>query len=267
MCSAMRDDPYGHGKRLAFVTEALTGAAGPVLDIGCGTGAQLTRPLAEAFPALDFLAIDSDAASIALANGENPPANLVFGLPDSLNDAARFDRVIASEVLEHVDDPPAFLLWLRDRLSAGGRLILTVPNGFGPFELAGLLELAVEAGGLGRFRRNRGADSGRDSLAVSPHVNFFAWGELRALVEAAGLRVVRARNRTFLCGFLVDQVVTRLGLEGWNARIADRLPAFMVSDWMLELEVAGPPRPSPWRRGAWASWRRRVNLWRTGGRP
>lgn len=267
MSSPRPDDPYGHGKRLAFVAEALADSAGPVLDIGCGTGAQLTRPLAETFPARSFLAIDSDAASIALAQGADPPANLVFGLPDALDEAARFDRVIASEVLEHVDDPPAFLQWLRGRLAPGGRMILTVPNGFGPFELAGLLEMGLEALGLGRLRRNRAADAGRDSLAVSPHVNFFAWTELLRLVDEAGLRVTEARNRTFLCGFLVDQAVTRLGLEGWNARIADSLPPALVSDWMLVLEPVAPPRPSTWRRGGWASWRRGLNLRRCGLTP
>jgi hypothetical protein len=39
-----------------------------------------------------------------------------------------FDVVIASEVIEHVPDPPAFLKLLRQRLSAGGVVALTTPN-------------------------------------------------------------------------------------------------------------------------------------------
>lgn len=268
MFSARADDPYGHGKRMVFVAEALAGGADAVLDIGCGTGAQLTRPLAEAFPAITFLGIDSDTASIVEALRPPLPANLSYGLPDELDEGRRFDRVIASEVLEHVEDPAAFLEWLRGRLVPGGRLILTVPNGFGPFELSCLVQMALEGCGLDRLRRRRAATAtGRDTLAVSPHVNFFSWSELLGLFEAAGLRVMRSRNRTFLCGFLIDQMVTHLGILGWNARIADHLPAWAVSDWMVELEPVASPRPSSWRRGGWASWRRRLNLKRVGLAP
>src|SRR5262249_16605180 len=47
----------------------------------------------------------------------------------------RFDAVVASEVLEHIGDPAAFLGLLGRCLRRNGLLILTVPNGYGPFEI------------------------------------------------------------------------------------------------------------------------------------
>ncbi|MBI3447049.1 MAG: methyltransferase domain-containing protein [Magnetospirillum sp.] len=273
MNAPFAEDSYGRVKRLDFVAEILARAGDSVLDVGCGTGSQLTLPLARAFAAKRFLGIDSDAASLAEAQA-GCPANARFGGDDLVGEDDRFDIVIASEVLEHVEDPAGFLAWLAGRLASGGRLILTVPNGYGPFEWASLLEVLATLSGLWPLLRRLkrallggGGAVEADSLAVSPHVNFFAWAELLALVDGAGLRVARRRNRTFLCGFLLDQCLPRLGLLAWNARIADRLPPGMVSDWMLELEVAGPPHPGTWCRNGWAGWRRRLNRRRWGLAP
>lgn len=43
----------------------------------------------------------------------------------------RYDVIIASKVLEHVDAPDQLLQYFRDRLVEGGRLVVTIPNGFG----------------------------------------------------------------------------------------------------------------------------------------
>lgn len=266
MNAPFAEDSYGRVKRLDFIARIMAEAGNSVLDVGCGTGSQLTVPLARIFPAKTFLGVDSDRASIAEAQS-GAPTNARFGGDDLVAEGDRFDIVIASEVLEHVEEPSAFLAWLSGRLAPGGRLIVTVPNGHGPFEWASLMEVFATLSGvwpaLRRMKRavlGGGQAAAADSLAVSPHVNFFGWDELLILVQEAGLRVVQSRNRTFLCGFLLDQILTRLGMLDWNAGIADRLPRGMVSDWMLELEVAGPPRSSGWRRGGWASWRRRLNL-------
>ena len=81
-----------------------------VLDIGCG-GGFVARAIATARPAASITGIDMDPAKIAIAEaGANPP-NLRFatgdatkGLPDG-----RFDVVVLSNVLEHIDARPEFL--------------------------------------------------------------------------------------------------------------------------------------------------------------
>src|SRR6185437_2596416 len=198
-----------------------------VLDVGCGTGTHLTRPLAEAFPSTRFIGIDADRGSIAWAQESGCTlANLGFSLAADLPASERFDLVIASEVIEHVDDPMGFLLHLRARLTESGRIVLTLPNGYGPFELMSLTECLLNLSGcqallrrlkyalLGRSKPPAAAD--RDTLAVSPHVYFFSFRELTGLFDDAGLRIVRWANRSILCGYILDDLIRGERLVGLN---------------------------------------------------
>ena len=95
---------------------------------------RVTRPLAEAFPTIRFLGLDPDRESIAWASDNNRAlGNLSFVFGNTLPDE-RFDLVIASEVIGHVSQPMTFLRDIRGRLNDKGRIVLTLPNGYGPFE-------------------------------------------------------------------------------------------------------------------------------------
>jgi 2-polyprenyl-6-hydroxyphenyl methylase / 3-demethylubiquinone-9 3-methyltransferase len=102
---------YGDERRYAFLSEIIASRRpSRILDIGCGTGMRLTRRLAETFPATAFVGTDSDRGSIAWAQANNGDlANQRFCLDDDLPGTERFDMVIASEVIEHVENPAGFL--------------------------------------------------------------------------------------------------------------------------------------------------------------
>ncbi len=269
------ENAYGQRKRLEFcaaVIERVRPAR--VLDVGCGTGNNLTRPLALRFPEVRFLGIDSDARSIEYARSAGPLANLEYGGDDALARADAVDLVIASEVLEHVEDPLAFLTSLRGRLAAGGRMIVTLPNGRGPFEFASLVEVLLRLSGLfdvlRRLKRSvagGGSPESRDTLAISPHLHFFSHHALQNLFASAGLAPERYRARTFLCGFGFDYLIRGPAAVRWNAAAADRLPPAMVSAWMFELLPAPARAARSYRPGPFARWRRRLNERCWGGDP
>lgn len=316
-----RECTYGLVKRYRFV-EATLAECQPecVLDVGCGTGKNLTVPLAGRFPATRFVGADPDAGSIEFARRENRRENLEFRLTSELRPDEQFDVVIASEVVEHVEEPREFLDFLRERLKPGGRLVLTLPNGYGPFEigafvqnvlhLTGLLDLLRRVKSLivGRRRdggvtgtRGRGdketgeqgekaaiavpspcplvplsssvtpagrpqLSEGHDTLAISPHLNFFSFGMIRRLIDGAGLKIERYQPRTFLCGFGFDQSLPRR-LAGFNAMIADRLPARLNSGWMFVLSRSEARGEYTYRRGPYARLRRYLNEKQFGLRP
>jgi SAM-dependent methyltransferase len=221
-----------------------------VLDFGCGTGDKVTCPLATAYPEVQFVGVDVDRQSVEYARRACSAPNARFIEQRELGDAERFDLVVASEVVEHVESPVAFLRALRERLSPDGRIFLTVPNGYGPSEVASSLEtVAALAGVLGLARAVKRALVGRsahapvtpDTLAVSPHISFFTWRELERILSAAGLAVERYQARTVMCGFGFDLLMRGPRTVAWNARTADRLPRGAVSGWMLLLS---PDRPA-----------------------
>ncbi len=261
------ENAYGQRKRLEFcsaVIERLQPAR--VFDVGCGTGSNLTRPLALRFPEVRFLGIDSDAGSIEFARRAGPLSNLEYGGEEALEGADGTDLVIASEVLEHVEEPLAFLSSLRPRLGPEGRMIVTLPNGRGPFEFASLVEVLLRLSGLfdvlRRLKRSvagGGSPETRDTLAISPHLHFFSHRALQDLFAGAGLAVERYQARTFLCGFGFDFLVRGPAAVRWNAEVADRLPPALVSAWMFELAPAPPRAARPYRPGPYARWRRRLN--------
>lgn len=266
---SLPETPYGFEKRIRFLIEEVERLQPTtVLDVGCGTGQNVTLRLARRFPQIQFLGVDEDQPSIVAARAQASP-NARFEVSGSGTDAGQFDLVVCSEVLEHVEDPPAFLLWLRERVAPGGRLILTTPNGYGPFEQAMAAFTICRFTGIWAlfriFRRAlrggiAGPDRPPDTLAVSPHVNFFGHRSIRRLFEGAGLRVERYKARTLLCGFVWDRVLRSRRILEWNARIADRLPVWCASGWMFTLEPTEPKGRRSYRRGLYGRIRRRLNL-------
>lgn len=270
------EDAYGRAKRQQFVESVIrAGKPATVLDFGCGTGTQLTWPLAEAFPQVSFLGVDSDAGTIAWARRQPALANLTYATEDTSGADQRYDLIIASEVLEHVETPDQLLRHFGDRLTDGGRLVVTIPNGFGPFETMSLIEhLFTLAGVLPLLRGIKHMILGKPkidstqalTLAISPHINFFSLAAMRTLLRDAGFEVVRFRSRTVFCGFIIEWAI-RGPLVAWNARLADHLPAWCASDWMFECVKASvqPAAASSWRRTWWGRFRRYLSERRWAG--
>lgn len=265
---------YGMRKRIAFLEEVVRRLKPrTVLDIGCGTGAQVTFPLAMTFPEITFIGADSDAASLKHAEHHHTRANLSFVSIKEIGDLQGLDLIIASEVVEHVPDPEVFLSWLRGKLAANGSLVVTVPNGYGPFEFLSLTQCVLYLTGAETLIRDAkrvllgrraAASVPSDTLAVSPHINFFSYRSLMRLLATQGFRLEEYRGRTFLCGFGVDQVMRHPRLLRWNADIADSLPPSLVSGWMFLLRPQAAIKGPGYRRGWYGQFRRWLNEYRFG---
>jgi SAM-dependent methyltransferase len=262
-----RENVYGHRKRLDFIAawlrerQSSLGPARPlrVLDIGCGTGVMITRPLASL--GHEVTGLDLDPVSIRQANRLNvapalPNLTYVAGLLEEQRWDGVFDAVVASEVLEHLPDPDQLVDALARCLKPDGLLLLTVPNGYGPFEIdshlwealhkipgfwrlesawirtkAGLLGLA---GWDAAARAATELEDRPDSMATlnenSPHCQRFTRGKVVRLMERHGLRLVDWGKSAVWSGPIAHTL-----LRDWSAAIrmncalADRLPAWMTS--------------------------------------
>jgi SAM-dependent methyltransferase len=242
-------DTYGLDKRLQFLKRVIAEhRPKTVLDFGCGSGAFVTFPLAQAFPEITFSGVDSDVTSVEFARSQPSLPNLSFMLPRDLEGHAPFELVIASEVIEHVDEPGEFLSFLKSKLTKGGKIVLTLPNGYGPFELAAMAEALLQVTrilpGLRKIKHAifgvpTGHVTSKDTLAVSPHINFFSFGKICTLIRNSGFHILEYRPRTLLCGFLLDRMLKGEKVINFNAKISERLPPFCSSDWMFVLETGG----------------------------
>nr|WP_298796464.1 bifunctional 2-polyprenyl-6-hydroxyphenol methylase/3-demethylubiquinol 3-O-methyltransferase UbiG [uncultured Acetobacter sp.] len=106
-----------------------------VLDIGCGAGLA-SEALAKA--GHDVLGLDAsaDGISAARAHLETHPLPEGAGTLDYrvgsaeelVAEKARFDVVIALEIIEHVTDPEAFMIMLADLVEPGGIVIVSTMN-------------------------------------------------------------------------------------------------------------------------------------------
>jgi SAM-dependent methyltransferase len=260
------ENTYGINKRFSFVEKTIIRInPATLLDVGCGAGTYLTFPIAKRFPAVRVVGVDSDYPSISFAQRNYPLSNLEFKLFDILGEHEKFDLIIASEVIEHVEDPLKFLVNLKSRLNPGGVLIVTLPNGYGPFEIMEFIETLLDITAIPKLLRRLGGRSKNslntltDTLAVSPHVNFFSFSQIQSLFGVVGFRVNEYLPRTLLCGWGFDYILRNNWLIAWNAKVSEFMPAIFCSDWMFVLDQTEPLPYRSYCRNLYGRLRRFLN--------
>lgn len=242
-----RENLWGYAKRLRFVRRAISegfpGRAADslrVLDVGCGNGTQLALSLVQ--DGFRLTGVDTDERSIEHARRlslEAANAEFICGKVEELSPAELFDVVILSEVLEHMTEPAALLEASVARMAANALLIVTVPNGYGEFELdskmfrALRLQKAVDA----LARNNREVIAATDNHDCG-HVQFFTLGRLFRLFKQSRLEIVRREASVLFAGPMVGHTLARFPrFIEWNARIADKLPLVLSSGWYFALRL------------------------------
>jgi SAM-dependent methyltransferase len=100
-----------------------------VLDVGCGN-ASLLLALGEEWPSATMLGCDPSAEAVAHASAAG--CKVWQGSSSSLPADLQADLVVSVNVIEHTDDPVAFLQDARRRLSRDGTLVLICPDGAQP---------------------------------------------------------------------------------------------------------------------------------------
>ena len=159
----------------------LVGEGKRVLEIGAGPGS-MTKVLRDQF-GCRVTAIEIDEESI---QSLTPFSERVYRLdlndvswPGSLESEAKFDVVLAADVLEHLYDPWTALQRMKGFIAPGGHLIVSLPHAGHNAIIASLLNENVE------YRES--------GLLDKTHIRFFGMTDIQNLFRGAGLSIVEAQ--------------------------------------------------------------------------
>lgn len=156
----------GLGHQVAFVESIGRRPGGRVLEIGCNVGI-LSAYLRSVWDADVWCIEPSVFGRMANAAFGLDPRRCFFD--ESLDSAWNgFDAIVAVEVIEHVDDPRAFLTEIAARLAPGGAVVVTTPAAE---SLDGTLDAGIALG----------------VLSVGAHNFLYSRDQLEADAKAAGL--------------------------------------------------------------------------------
>jgi 2-polyprenyl-6-hydroxyphenyl methylase/3-demethylubiquinone-9 3-methyltransferase len=150
-------------------------------DVGCGAGL-LAEPLARLGAEVTGLdpAPENIAAARLHAEGQGLAIDYRVGSVEALT--GRYDLVTSLEVIEHVNEPRAFVQGLADALSDDGLLILSTPN---RTAMSRLMMIVI------------GEGTGRIPRGTHDWEKFLTPDELCPLLQYAGLEVIDVTGLRF----------------------------------------------------------------------
>ncbi len=136
-------------------------------------------------------------------------------------------------------------------LHPGGLLLLTLPNGYGWFEMDSTVYRLFELLGITQIMRRvkksgmrRHGKPKADTLALSLHLNFFSYSQIRQTLAGFGFQIQNAEGRSFVCGDITTRLLAPFAgpaLYQLNNWLGSRLPKQLVSGWMFAATTGNPP--------------------------
>ena len=212
-----------------------------ILEVACDTG-WITLPLStlgcevRAFD-INQEAVESLQAEIKRRN----IGNLIVGVGDghTFDDGRTYDVVVASEVFEHVTDPERFAAGVTKRMAEGSHLIVTVPNGYGPWENKNRLDIRNRLRKWNALRHLLGKPAYVSRTGID-HCQFYTMGRFTELLAKHSLRPIDfGKSDSFLT---VCRPLRRSKLFGKiDGKLADLLPSGFASGWYFVFERRGGP--------------------------
>ncbi len=177
-----------------------------LLDIGCGDGSLIIAAHTQ-LPSASCAGLDLSPAQIETNRQRRPDIEWIAGNVEdpSLEVRSRYSAIVASELIEHLDDPERFLLQLRRFANPEA-----------------LLVLSTQSGRVGETERRVG------------HLRHFSAEEMRSLLEIAGWTPVRIWNAGFpfhdwskrVANLAPNQMMHRFGERRYG--VMERFASFVL---------------------------------------
>jgi SAM-dependent methyltransferase len=248
---APKETMYGSLTRLNWLKNFLT-KDHVIIDLGCGTGSMITIPLI--MEGFNVLGVDLDQASIdygqkILEQMGADTSRLVCQDLATLD--VQPDVIILSEVLEHLSNEQIddLIILMMNKLKPGGHLLVTVPNGYGCFELESFLWYRAKFGWLLEklyiveatlILKNKlcgdTVEKHPSSLDSSPHIQRFTYRSLPRLLEKFGFATKAKRGGSFFSGPFSNLFFTGIKPVMKANMMLGRLLPYAASDFYLAVQ-------------------------------
>jgi ubiquinone biosynthesis O-methyltransferase len=194
-----------------------------ILEIGCGKG-NICYPLASLGYNVIGIDLNPDSIRYALQKKHFDNLNFAIGDAETIKNESKFDLIICSEIFEHLEKPYLLRENLFDLIKTDGLLILTIPNGFGPYTLIYDIPLRYI---LKIFNKT-------DPYG---HKQNFSLNEFTELLKP--FVMYQMKNSDFLSFFPIirkSKILCRI-----DCFIADFLPYFLASGWYFTFRLVDKP--------------------------
>jgi len=226
-------------KRLQFIINTLNENIqkdSSVLDVGCGNGI-ISRAIGK--EGYRVHGIDISEKAIEKAKTLTTLENVTFdniSAEQLVADGYRYDAVICSEVLEHLNHPERLLKVLYDSLMDNGVIIVTVPNGRGAREMfvtRPVIRMQQNNNLMWRMLPKVKKLLGYSGTTVQSdaedltHVQFFTKRSLYDLATANNFKIIKFNVTNFIDDVFPFSILTKriVYLQKIDAKLADKLPA------------------------------------------
>ena len=205
-----------------------------ILEFGCGPGG-ITFPLASLGSHVTAFDIDPSAVSgISERIRKEKLNNIIIKQADghSFDDNKSYDLVIASEVLEHAVNPEDFVKSIRARVKKGGWLVVTIPNGYGPWQLKRRLSVVTH---LRRNNRLRHIFGKQPYFTGQDHCQFYTKKRFLKMLSAFSFRLKDFGKSDSILAIFETRRGPLFGKA--DVRLADILPWWLASGWYFVFEA------------------------------
>ncbi len=225
-------------RRAKEIIEALDPINGEkIMDLGCGTGYYLFL-LSSLSVKLDLVGFDNDKKALDEAKESLKERNIKFILGDSRILPFRensFDKIVASEVLEHIEDDEKALSEIYKILKPNGLFVISTPSINYPFfwdpinwTLQHLFNAHIQKGFFSGIWNN--------------HMRLYGKKDLEIKFKNAGFEIEDSKELTFWClpfnHYLINLIARLLYDVKISPKIADNLSKFKNTKKPLIINLA-----------------------------
>lgn len=232
-------------KRLKFISSNLPANNGNplnILEVGCGNG-NISYQLARYGHNVIGIDISQTTINTAIENfGDTPGLQFIVANAEQLSPDKdkKYDVIVCSEVLEHLNQPEKLTSNFINLLTEDGLAIITVPNGFGPREVFITKPMQNLVSGQGiqwkfiiRLKVAFGfkGNSQQTSAEYLEHIQFFTIKKLKKLAELSGFSITKKRGGNFIETVFPFSILSHrfFFLQEFDCFIADLLPISFTS--------------------------------------